>query len=147
MILHTMLTDGQIYFAADRAGVSLARMIRRGSRKADHAFDVILSGSGARRSQYATQDVPAATWDEWGIFLAEVYRRDDKADATYYSNAVDFHWQTGDRFRTLTPAQQHGLHRWVYEGRAATGSYSVYECRCGALKRVGTRATADVQEG
>lgn len=135
MIIHTSLTHTEIYEAGTKAGVVFARLNTRGSRKADHAFDLILSGSGAHRSQYRAQAWPAATWDEWGIFLAEIFRRDQGASATYYSDAADFHWRTGDRFATLTPARQHKLHRWQYVGQCVTGAYHVRECACGARNR------------
>lgn len=135
MIIHTSLTEDDVRAAGTLAGITFARLAMRGSRKRDHAFDVILSGSGAHRSQYREQDYPAATWDEWGIFLAWIFRRDESADATYYKGADDFHWQTGDRFRTLTPSRQHKLHKWSFVSRAATGTYSVRECKCGAVNR------------
>jgi hypothetical protein len=50
-----------------------------------------------------TADVYAATYDEWGWFLAHVFRADPTAKATYYGSADDFHATTGNAYRI--PAQ------------------------------------------
>lgn len=87
------------------------------------------SGSyGAMRPEY---DGYAATYDEWGFFLAALYRLDDKARcapnfkrdiATYY-DAADFHEKTG---RTYDPAypdyvERHGDDYGYRRGRGYKG--------------------------
>lgn len=135
MRIHTNLPEHELYHAATHAQVSITDYERHGSRKRDHAFDVWLSGSGAHRSQYRAQNVPAATWDEWGIFLATIFQQDPTAIATYYKDAEDFHYQTGGRFRTLQPSEQHRKHRWTFLGEVLTGGVYVSECQCGAVRR------------
>ena len=134
MRIHTALTERQIRHAAELAGVQFERLDHKGSKSRDHAFDVILSGSSPRRrnsgrSVDRTNDY-AATWDEWGIFLAELFRRDPAIKCTYYRDAADFHWQTGSRFRSLTRDKQHRVHNWTY-------SMTLDErgCACGAVMR------------
>ncbi|MEU7814109.1 hypothetical protein [Pseudonocardia sp. NPDC049154] len=85
----------------------------------------------------------AATWDEWGIFLAEVFRRDPGATIpTAYRSADYFHWATADRFRELRVEDQHIRHRWDGYGRSITGAFQVRDCKCGARMRFEARAGA-----
>lgn len=128
--------------AAERAGVTLTRMVPRGSQSHAHSWDILLSGNGPRRSQYGgDQEAPAATWDEWGMFLAELYRRDPEAlcgTRSYptYANAAHFSWITDNRFDDLKPDDQHRLHRWEFQGLSVTGSYALKRCRlCPAVVR------------
>jgi len=113
---------------------------RKGSRSRAVAWDVKLTGTSSRRpnggNRGADGDAYAATWDEWGMFLAELFRRDP--DATIpgvYESEAHFRWSTGERFDDLAPAQQHRNHRWEHEGKAATGTYYVSTCKCGARQR------------
>lgn len=134
------ITAAHMYDAAHKAGVDFERMDQKGSRSKARAFDFLLTGSSNRRPNSghrgATGDVYAATWDEWGMFLAYLFDVDPDAKATYYDNAEDFHWQTAARFHALIPSQQCRDHNWKFQGRAATGSYAVYECpKCEAIKR------------
>ena len=140
MRIHTgSLERHDLEVAARIAGVSLVRDTLHGSNSHAHAYEVILSGSGSRLSQYRDQDVPAATWDEWGIFLAELYQRDPQAlvgGAAWpvYADARHFAWATGDRFNDLAPEGQHRNHRWYHVGESA-GGVTVNECKCGAIQR------------
>lgn len=139
MRIHTRLEARSVRIAAHAAGVTFARMTEHGSRKSTRAFDVILEGHGRTKwgnsGTHGAASYTAATWDEWGIFLGRVFDYDPAANATYYRDADDFHWQTGERFKTLTPAQQHTRHTWNWNGDCVTGSYSVHECKCGAIMR------------
>lgn len=140
MRIHTdNLSSEDVYAAAKIAGVSLHRMDPRGSRSRARAFDVILEGTGRNGNSGrwgSTGEYRAATWDEWGIFLGEVFRRDPGAIVPrVYESADHFHWATGDRFRTLKPADQHARHKWEYQGSHAGGLYHVHHC-------TGTKNTA-----
>jgi hypothetical protein len=127
------LTDADLYTAARQAGVGFTDIEARGSRSRARAWDVILTGHSSRRQNFGTDY--AATWDEWGIFLGHLFTVDPEMTATYYSSADEFHWMTGDRFRTLTHAEQHKQHTWKHQGVSVTGSYTVHECKCGAITR------------
>lgn len=78
-----------------------------GSRKRTHGFKVALRGYGARHTRRpnsgrygATSDNSfAATYDDWGYWLAELYRRDDGMLAAHYGGAEDFHKQTENKYR------------------------------------------------
>lgn len=133
--------------AARRAGVTFERLTVHGSRTHDHAYDVILSGSGTR-SGWPGRDYQTATWDEWGIFLDVIFRRDPAASCRAYGSADHFRWATGGRFDALDlDGQHHRRHRWVYSGRACTGAYDVRRCTCGALQRWMVRGTfADISD-
>jgi hypothetical protein len=139
MRLHTdHLTETDIRDAARKAGVGVERFSRHSSRSRGWAFDVILSGSGTTSGNYggADRDVKAATWDEWGLVLAELYQRDPQMIAgSAYRNSEHFHWATGDRFTALTPPFQHLRHRWEYQGECVTDAYYTRECDCGAVVR------------
>lgn len=133
MRIHTTLNGSDFTAAARKAGVSFERCSLHGSRTHTRAYDVILSGSSPRRrntGQSASRtDDYAATWDEWGIFLAELFRRDPATKCTYYRDAADFHWQTDGRFKTLTLNEQHRTHNWI------RGVPYKATCKCGATMR------------
>jgi hypothetical protein len=104
MRIHTSACINHFRMAATVAGVTFERLEHHGSRSDLQAFDVVLNGSG--RNQPWGRDYQAATWDEWGMFLAEVFNY--------------------DRFDTLTPRHQHRNHRW-------SSGYPRYQsCACGA---------------
>lgn len=139
MRIHTNVTDQRVLFdAANVAGVSLMDGTRYGSRSHATAFEVKLSGSSSRpinsgrygSSNYSSER--AATWDEWGIFLGHIFDQDSTAKATYYHDADDFHFQTGDRFRTLKREDQHRQHKWEFI-MLCTGP--VNRCKCGSTVR------------
>lgn len=149
MRLHTdTLTMQDVREAARRAGVDLYRMTTHGSRKRARAYDVILEGAGRTGTRYGQNtDMIAATWDEWGIFLAELFRRDDRLTIPrVYESRGAFHWATDDRFRDLTPNQQHVRHRWNHGGAAgaAHNAYVIAWCKCGATTRRHIGATLGV---
>lgn len=116
-----------------------------GSRIRARAYEVQLRGTSPRRPNgggYGPLDTAsgehAATWDEWGMFLAAVFAADPTATVPrVYDSAEHFHWATGARFRTLTADRQHRTgHRWEFTGEAVTGLYTVSRCRgCDALTR------------
>lgn len=99
------ITPDDLRAAAEAAGafshgnVSM-QFVRKGSRTHDLAYEVNLFGDGTaskRRSQ-ADRDEYAATWDQWGVFLAELFVRDPDMKAGPYNGSEDFHRQTGDVF-------------------------------------------------
>lgn len=154
MRLHTdKVTPEDLTDAARAANVGLERSTRHGSRSRNHAFDVVLSGSGNSGGRYGQFYFKAATWDEWGIFLAHLYRVDPEMIAgPYKHNHEDeyesFDFLTGDRYSDLRPADQHKRHKWRPTFNTPTNrnltycfvpntvrSYSEFECRCGAVMR------------
>jgi hypothetical protein len=135
MRIHTnTVTYTDLAQSALLAGVYLERDSEHKSKSHKRAFDVILSGSSPRRRNSGAAanrtDDYAATWDEWGIFLGELFRRDPAIKCAYYRDAADFHWQTGGRFRALTRDKQHRVHNWTF-------SMTLNErgCACGAVTR------------
>ena len=137
MRLHSnTLTESDVYTAARKADVSVEHVATHGSRKRRHGLEVALSGSGTSGGQWGGGGYKSATWDEWGIFLAELYRHDRNMIAgSAYKDAEHFAWATGNRYDSLKPSGQHKRHKWNHGGRAATGSYYVRECNCGAVVR------------
>lgn len=96
-----------------------------------HAFDVRLTGTSSRRPNgwdpQWWDDVHAATWDEWGMFLATLFDLDPNAIVgsvkhPIYAGREHFHAVTRGRFKMLTADQQHGRagHRWDSANRYTT---------------------------
>lgn len=125
MKIHTdSLTVIDLVDASNRAGDRVvAEFTEHGSRKRARSFNVTLSGTSGRRQNPGhgggSRENHAATWDEWGMFLAELFRRDPEATIPgVYDTSGDFDYKTACRFDTLTPAYQHGGsgHRWEFVG-------------------------------
>jgi len=123
MRLHSnVIESSDVYRAASAAGSGVSvTCTPHGSRKRSHAFEVTLTGTSNRRPNSGTSapqsDTYAATWDEWGMFFAALYRLDpEMISGSDYADAATFHYRTGDRFEILTPADQHRSHRWQFEG-------------------------------
>lgn len=135
MRIHTALDEGTIRQAIRAAGCTVERLNRHGSRSHAGSFDVILSGSSPRQGQAG--GYMAATWDEWGVFLAAIFARDPRAKCSgAYLDAGHFAWATGGRYGpTFELSGQHRLHRWQWTGQVVTRTYTVHECECGAVRR------------
>jgi hypothetical protein len=60
----------------------------------------VRNGSGGRGASvnYATTLKFAATWEEWGELIAELFRRDPGAKIGYYTDVNDFHDKTDGAF-------------------------------------------------
>lgn len=96
-----------------RADVYMERWYEYGSRTHARAYDVILRGlrsitrdgekrrrpnSGTSRNHYMTGQW-AATYDEWGWFLAALFELDPLARCGSYNGVADFHEKTNNKFR------------------------------------------------
>lgn len=95
---------------------------KHGSRARNVAYEIRLTGTSTRRTMDNSDQ--AATWDEWGVFFANLFALDAHALAgsvkyPAYDGSSDFHRQTGNRFKALTiPADTHQQHRWEFDGFA-----------------------------
>jgi len=85
------------------ATVRATRMDLHGSRKRARAFDVLLTGTNTR-GQNGNPRTPAATYDEWGNFLAHLFSIDPAMVCDYYASAEDFHAKTDGKYRATTNA-------------------------------------------
>lgn len=136
-IHYNNLSARDFYNAAQKAGVDFERFDDKGSKSHKSAYDVILSGSSNRRpnsGKYGASDSFAATWDEWGVFLAELYFKDPSVKAgDAYMNQDHFNWSTG--YRYTEAFTEHKNHKWFSNGESVTGSYYVSYCDCGASRR------------
>lgn len=149
MRIHSdILTEADIYAAAKAAGDAVhVKMTERGSRKRARAFNVDLTGTSSRAPGHGRGEPgdKAATWDEWGIFLATLFNRDGAATVPgVYESGEHFHWATGNRFLTLRPSEQHdgAGHKWSRAYPNLTGAYMVAEC----LGRKGHHCSATVRQ-
>lgn len=60
-----------------------------------NGFEVFLAGSSPYAAQHGYGE-KAATWDEWGVFIAALYSVDPNARIGPYADRADFIRQTGD---------------------------------------------------
>lgn len=140
MKIHSnFLTAQDMLSAAAYTGVRLVEFDTVGSRSRAHAFTFSLTGTSSHNRGFGAEG-KAATWDEWGIVLGRLFKIDTAAHTgkNGYLSAEHFHWQTGDRFRSLTPADQHKRHRWEVGRANLTGVYSATRCEaddCEAIHR------------
>jgi hypothetical protein len=140
MRIHTDATRETIHRAAILAGVQLVKCEQHKSRTHDRAFEVSLRGDSRRRPNFYNGDgTYAATWDQWGIFLAEIFTADEEARAggsvkrPVYADADDFDYKTGNRFpgHGERPADMHGDHTFRWQGVAREQSCT----QCDAVVR------------
>lgn len=108
-----LLTPDAIYAALGRlrdsgrvGGIFLMRNEEAGSRSRRRSIDVKLSsyasqlpdGKTCRRwansGRHGASEWRAATYDEWGLFIAELFRLDPTARIGQYEGASDFQRQT-----------------------------------------------------
>lgn len=105
------LTPDDFYLAAwavraDAPHIYINQIGVYGSRSRARAFDVALRGRGARHTRRpnsgsygAAQGDFAATYDDWGYWLAELFRRDPNARVgSIYNGRDDFHARTAGVF-------------------------------------------------
>jgi hypothetical protein len=115
------------------AGVRWHRMDESGSRSRARKFDMILEGSSNRGGQFGNIDYCAATWDEWGVVLGQLFKLDPTARVPQvYEGEYDFAWLTDDRYETDPdePLVMHARHQWDWQGQP-----NERECKCGAIRR------------
>jgi hypothetical protein len=100
MRLHTDLLTASDLYRALPSCVELDE-IQRGSRSRDHAFEVALIGRGTRHTRRRNTGQRgadgysyAATWSDWGRWLAALFTIDPHAIAGHYNGAADFHAKT-----------------------------------------------------
>jgi len=132
------LTNRDLIDAANIARVEFDRWQDKGSRQRDHAFDVTLFGESRRRPNSRGNHGGnfAATWDQWGVFLAVLFDRDPDMVTPYYDGPSDFHYKTDHRFDTggdvegWWPHDAHGDHTW------GNGGFGYRTCtKCSAMQR------------
>lgn len=138
MKIHSdLITVSDLYSATKAAGMHgvRVRMIPKGSRKRARAFDVALTGTSNRRPNSgqagAAGDDYAATWDEWGMFIQDLFEADPEAIIGDYTDYENFNYRTMGRFVFLTAPDQHKSHRWEWLGEGGK-----YQCKnCPAMMR------------
>lgn len=125
MRIYTNIANRNVlYVLARDLGIYVDIKAETNSRKRAKCYNVLLSsdaGTGRRRANSgryggatkgATGDY-AATWDEWGTFLARIFDLDPTAICGQYDGADDFAWQTGDSYGDGTDiVRRCVVHRW-----------------------------------
>ena len=96
MRIHTdgTICDSEFYEAARAAGVTIEVKSKHGSRKRWVGYEIQLSGSSPYSAQSGAWK--AATWDEWGVFLAFLFDREPTLIAGTYDGHDDFVMQTAE---------------------------------------------------
>lgn len=74
------------------------RFAHYGSRTHTRAVDIVLTGNARHRSQ-SDREHYAATYDEWGAFLAYLFDVDPDVKAGPYADAEEFERITDGAFR------------------------------------------------
>lgn len=147
MRIHTdLLTTSDIHSAALIARVDYAEggFTIHGSRKRARAFNVLLTGESRRRPNGGKRgairdDVFAATWDQWGVFLSVLFEADPEMVTPYYKDSDEFHHRTDGRFEMKAgdspwwPTDAHGDHRFEFAGTPFEQSCT----KCSAVQRWG----------
>ena len=135
MKIHTNnLTAADVWAATSGLPGVYAEVKTVGSRSHARGLEVTLEGTSSRLQNNNSGD-RAATWDEWGIVMKNLFRIDPVAvwgsiKTPAYADEEDFDYKTGDRFETLTHLDQHKNHNWKFVGIPRE-----QECQCGAVRR------------
>jgi hypothetical protein len=107
MKIHSdILSPADFYTAIeDGSGVWVDELAERGSHSRKRAFEVRLAADpkpGRRRKrntgQYGADSLTAATYDEHGFWMAELFRIDPDAIIAFYDGVDDFNRQTEGKF-------------------------------------------------
>ena len=131
MRIHSNALDiNDIYQATNGLPGVHVEVMPKGSRSHATAFEVRLTGNSTRRTMDGRDQ--AATWDEWGVFIAGVYEVDPAAvfgsvKTPNYRDSNHFHAVTRYRFdANELPSDTHQQHRWEYD--LATGINQCSKC-------------------
>lgn len=109
MRIHSNTLSAIDIFEAARISRTTLTWSTQGSRIRERSWDVTLTGESKRRPNDRGRHQSwefAATWDQWGVFLAVLFDRDPEAlcgtvKRPAYADRADFHRKTGDRFRPV----------------------------------------------
>lgn len=136
MKIHTNLTAADLRAALDASGIQNASLLMQEKRSRSHArrFDVYFDAEpmkGRRQSQHYHDGrrVTGITYDEWGLFIEQIYRRDPDARVGPYKDHGHFMGITDWRFTDLRWEDQHPRHRFELNR-----DHMGFECDCGAIK-------------
>ena len=108
---------------ADLPGVYFDHISTHGSRQRARGIEVRLIGNSPYLNMAKTDK--AATWDEWGVFMARVFDKDSSALMGKETEAA-FCARTNYRFDTDgLPTDTHARHTWGERGQC-TGCSAKY---------------------
>lgn len=111
------ITDAALVTANRHAGTTMTYS-HHGSRSRTGAVEVSLRGNSRRAPMGGdTSNGMAATWDQWGVFLAALFLLDSTMTVPrVYTDETDFHRKTASRFIKGWPTDAHGDHKFRYSG-------------------------------
>lgn len=96
------LTTDDLY-ATLPDGVYLEHVEIKNPRKRARGWDVHLTtdhGRYANSGQWGASHEKAASWDEWGVWIARLFEIDPGAAMTYYTGRDDFYAKTAQHVPT-----------------------------------------------
>ena len=111
------LDTAKLWVANNNAGTDM-EYTEHGSKSRARAFDVHLTGSSKRRpNRRSDPDAYAATWDQWGVFIAALFVLDRTLTIPRaYKDEREFHLRTDSRFVRGWPEDAHGDHTFRWNG-------------------------------
>lgn len=137
MKIHTDLTAADMETALDNSGIEGARLLMQEKRSRSKArrFDIYFDAEpmeGRRLSQHYDdgRQVTGITYDEWGLFIEQVFLMDESAKVGPYKDRNHFRDITNYRFDDLVWENRHDRHRFEFNR-----DHMGFECTgCDAIK-------------
>jgi hypothetical protein len=136
MRIHTAATLEDVREAARIARAEIEVSEHR-SRTHKRAFEVHLTGESKRRpngGSYGAGTGYAATWDQWGVFLAHIFEVDSESKCRAYADSGDFYDRTNYRFEGEWPTDAHGDHKFVPQGNVWGDRCEAHCSKCSAVQ-------------
>lgn len=103
--------DGCALVAFDHPGFGRTRVGISGSKTHERKFSVRLSGSSPYTMQFTSDTEQAATWDEWGNFIYELFMLDPEAKIGQWGTRENFMRGTAEE-RDRVAANRPDLVKW-----------------------------------
>ena len=98
--IQAAVPEGCYLAVFDHPGFGRTRCGYEGSRTRERGFVVRLSGNS--KSAMRNLSDKAATWDEWGIFIAAIFERDPNAVVGWYKTRDDFFRVTCEEYNRIS---------------------------------------------
>jgi hypothetical protein len=106
----------------------------RNPRVRRHGWDLLLYRAGSRRhfntGTYGAGDQGAASWDDYGWFIAVLFERDPGARIGHYTGRENFHAATRDKYLSMSGTGERGTLSYM-----ESGTPRVLLAECGTCER------------
>lgn len=121
--------EGMLYAALHDSGtevwtgvvLDIRASVIGGARRRRNRFDCYLTGHGERHTRHVNQgtsanlytDQYAATWMDWGWFIASIFRYDPQAVCGTYDGVADFLTQTTREYERRWRLKDRSVRSWA----------------------------------